>query len=47
MPDVFAVGDVRHGSAKRVAASVGDGSVAVQQLHQYLGQLTEHDQIRE
>jgi thioredoxin reductase (NADPH) len=33
MPGVFAAGDVRHGSAKRVASSVGDGSVAIQALH--------------
>jgi thioredoxin reductase (NADPH) len=35
MPGVFAVGDVRHGSVKRVASAVGEGSVAVQLLHQY------------
>jgi thioredoxin reductase (NADPH) len=33
MPGVLAVGDVRHGSAKRVASAVGEGSVAVQLLH--------------
>ncbi len=32
----FAVGDVRHGSVKRVASAVGEGSVVVSQLHQYL-----------
>ncbi|HYY81406.1 MAG TPA: FAD-dependent oxidoreductase [Actinomycetes bacterium] len=36
MPGVFAVGDVRHGSVKRVAAAVGEGSVAIQLIHQYL-----------
>jgi thioredoxin reductase (NADPH) len=36
MPGVFAVGDVRHGSVKRVASSVGEGSVAVGSVHQYL-----------
>jgi thioredoxin reductase (NADPH) len=36
MPGVFAVGDVRHGSVKRVASSVGEGSVAVRLLHDYL-----------
>ena len=46
MPGVFAVGDVRHGSGKRVAASVGDGSVAVRLLHEYLAQLSEQEQIR-
>ncbi len=33
MPGVFAVGDIRHGSAKRVASAVGEGAVAVQLLH--------------
>jgi thioredoxin reductase (NADPH) len=36
VPGVFAVGDVRHGSIKRVAAAVGKGSVAIQLVHQYL-----------
>src|SRR3954471_680608 len=36
VPGVFAVGDVRHGSVKRVASSVGEGSIAVQLIHQYL-----------
>jgi thioredoxin reductase (NADPH) len=36
MPGVFAVGDVRHGSIKRVAAAVGEGSVAIRLLHEYL-----------
>jgi thioredoxin reductase (NADPH) len=35
LPGVFAVGDVRHNSLKRVAAAVGDGSIAVQFVHQY------------
>ena len=35
-PGVFAVGDVRHGSVKRVAAAVGQGSVVIQQVHEYL-----------
>jgi thioredoxin reductase (NADPH) len=34
-PGVFAVGDVRAGSAKRVAAAVGEGSMAVQLVHEY------------
>ena len=33
MPGVFAAGDVRHGSVKRVASAVGEGSVAIQLLH--------------
>jgi thioredoxin reductase (NADPH) len=36
MPRVFAVGDVRHTSTKRVASAVGEGSVVVEQLHQLL-----------
>jgi thioredoxin reductase (NADPH) len=33
---VFAVGDVRYGSVKRVASAVGEGSVVIQQVHHYL-----------
>jgi thioredoxin reductase (NADPH) len=33
LPGVFAVGDVRHGSVKRVAAAVGEGSACVHQVH--------------
>ena len=36
VPGVFAVGDVRHGSVKRVASGVGEGAIAVQFIHQYL-----------
>jgi thioredoxin reductase (NADPH) len=36
LPGVFAIGDVRSGSVKRVAAAVGEGSVVVQAVHQYL-----------
>ncbi len=36
VPGIFAVGDVRLGSVKRVASSVGEGSIAVQFVHQYL-----------
>ncbi|MDQ3515132.1 MAG: FAD-dependent oxidoreductase [Chloroflexota bacterium] len=36
LPGVFAVGDVRSGSVKRVASGVGEGSMAVQYLHRYL-----------
>jgi thioredoxin reductase (NADPH) len=35
-PGVFAAGDVRAGSSKRVAAAVGEGSMAVQLVHQFL-----------
>jgi thioredoxin reductase (NADPH) len=36
VPGVFAVGDVRHGSLKRVAAAVGEGSSAVRSVHDHL-----------
>jgi len=36
VPGVFAAGDVRHRSVKRVASAVGEGAVAVQLVHQYL-----------
>jgi thioredoxin reductase (NADPH) len=39
VPGVFAAGDVRHRSVKRVASAVGEGAVAVQLVHQYLGRL--------
>lgn len=39
VPGVFAVGDVRRGSVKRVASSVGEGAIAVQFVHQYLSTL--------
>jgi len=36
VPGVFAAGDVRHGSIKRVASAVGEGSVTVPLIHSYL-----------
>ena len=36
VPGVLAVGDVRHGSVKRVASAVGEGSVAIQVVHRLL-----------
>jgi thioredoxin reductase (NADPH) len=36
LPGIFAVGDVRAGSVKRVASAVGEGSVVVSQLHEHL-----------
>jgi len=36
VPGVFVAGDLRHGSVKRVASAVGEGSIAVQFAHQYL-----------
>jgi thioredoxin reductase (NADPH) len=38
VPGVFAVGDVRSGSVKRVASAVGEGSMAVRFVHQYLAE---------
>jgi thioredoxin reductase (NADPH) len=38
LPGVFAVGDVRHGSVKRVASAVGEGAIAAQYLHHYLAE---------
>ena len=35
-PGVFAAGDVRSGSVKRVASAVGEGAMAVQFVHEYL-----------
>jgi thioredoxin reductase (NADPH) len=37
-PGVFAAGDVRHGSVKRVASAVGEGSIAVMFVHRYLAE---------
>ncbi len=42
LPGVFAAGDVRSGSVKRVASAVGEGASAVQLLHQYLDELVGH-----
>jgi thioredoxin reductase (NADPH) len=39
MPGIFVVGDVRHGSVKRVASGVGEGAVVVQFMHQYLAKV--------
>jgi thioredoxin reductase (NADPH) len=36
LPGVFAVGDARHGSVKRVASAVGEGSIAIRQVHEHL-----------
>jgi thioredoxin reductase (NADPH) len=36
VPGVFAAGDVRCGSVKRVASAVGEGSIAIQMVHEYL-----------
>jgi thioredoxin reductase (NADPH) len=44
VPRIFAAGDVRHGSVKRVAAAVGEGSMAIAFIHQALA--TETDRVR-
>ena len=36
VPGIFVAGDVRHGSVKRCASAVGEGSIAIQFVHQYL-----------
>jgi thioredoxin reductase (NADPH) len=36
VPGIFVAGDVRHGSVKRVASAVGEGSISVQFIHQHL-----------
>ena len=41
VPGIFAAGDVRHGSIKRVASSVGEGSMAIAFVHQYLAETRE------
>ena len=39
VPGIFACGDVRYGPVKRVAAAVGEGSMAIAFVHQYLKDL--------
>jgi thioredoxin reductase (NADPH) len=39
LPGVFAAGDVRHGSVKRVASAVGSGAIAVQLAHIRLAEM--------
>jgi thioredoxin reductase (NADPH) len=38
VPGIFAAGDVRHGSIKRVASGVGEGSMAIAFIHRYLAE---------
>ncbi|MGK3111351.1 FAD-dependent oxidoreductase [Streptomyces sp. WAC05858] len=40
LPGVFAAGDVRSGSVKRVASAAGEGAMAVHQVHEHLGHTT-------
>jgi thioredoxin reductase (NADPH) len=44
VPGILAAGDVRHGSIKRCSAAVGEGSMAIAVVHQYLAELEAHDQ---
>ena len=39
VPGIFVAGDVRYNSVKRCASAVGDGSIAIQFVHQYLATL--------
>ena len=39
VPGIFAAGDVRHGSIKRVASGVGEGSIAIAFVHEHLAEL--------
>jgi thioredoxin reductase (NADPH) len=45
VPGVFAIGDVRAGSVKRVASAVGEGSVVIQHVHRYLESLAERTHV--
>jgi thioredoxin reductase (NADPH) len=45
VPGLFAVGDIRCGSVKRVASAVGEGSVVVSQLHEHLRSLREGSRV--
>ncbi len=40
VPGIFVAGDVRHGSVKRVASGVGEGSIAIQFVHRYLSEVS-------
>ena len=44
VPGILAVGDVRHASIKRVSAAVGEGSMGIAVVHQYLAELEAQDQ---
>ena len=46
MPGVFAVGDVRQNSIKRVASAVGEGAICVRLVHDYLSKEGDHDRAR-
>src|SRR3954470_8254975 len=46
VPGIFAAGDVRHGSIKRVASGVGEGSIAIALVHEHLAELAERERER-
>jgi thioredoxin reductase (NADPH) len=46
VPGIFAVGDVRLDSMKRVASAVGEGAGAIQNVHQYLGQVEGQGEVK-
>ena len=45
-PGIFAVGDVRLDPMKRVASAVGEGAGAIQNVHQYLGQVEGQGEVK-
>ncbi len=45
IPGVFAIGDVRHGSVKRMTSAVGEGASVVRQIHEYLNE-GRHSRVR-
>jgi thioredoxin reductase (NADPH) len=46
VPGIFAIGDVRSGSVKRVASAVGEGSVVIQHVHHYLDETSHRESVR-
>jgi len=46
VPAVFAAGDVRAGSVKRIASAVGEGSISVQFVHRVLRELADAEHLR-
>ncbi len=46
LPGVFAVGDIRHGSVKRVASAVGEGGIGIRFVHDYLAHLPDAQPVR-
>jgi hypothetical protein len=47
LPGIFAVGDARAGSVKRVASAVGEGAMAVHLVHRFLAESTERHNTHE